>query len=165
MPRPNITSAHTVADYFLLRTMEGEIDCMTTIKIQKLLYYAQGLSLARRGRPMFDEPFEAWARGPVCKPVYDRFRTNATYGVICLSKIRSDDPVSELSDGDKPLLDEVWEKLAHKSGHTLVYMTHQEAPWKEAYGDLPIGHICDEKITIESIKDYFQSDAGQSVFA
>jgi uncharacterized phage-associated protein len=42
-------------------------------KLQKLLYFAQGRQLARTGKPLFDAPVEAWARGPVVKDVYKKY--------------------------------------------------------------------------------------------
>ena len=150
----NIASIDVVADYFLLRTMEGLVDCMTTVKIQKLLYYAQGLSYKRNKRPLFAETFQAWARGPVCKSVYDRFKTRSLYGVIDLSKMASE-PARELSEEDLSLLEDVWSLYGKKSGDELAYMAHQESPWKNAYGDRPMGSRCTKKITNESIKEYF----------
>lgn len=56
-----------VAAYILEK--EGE---MTTMKLQKLCYYAQAWSLAWEGRPLFDEDFQAWANGPVCRELYNK---------------------------------------------------------------------------------------------
>ena len=38
---------------------------MSTMKLQKLCYYAQVWSLVWDDYPLFDEDFEAWANGPV----------------------------------------------------------------------------------------------------
>ena len=43
---------------------------MSTMKLQKLCYYAQAWSLAWDGFPLFDEEFQAWANGPVCRELY-----------------------------------------------------------------------------------------------
>ncbi|MBQ1164076.1 DUF4065 domain-containing protein, partial [Streptomyces sp. A73] len=41
-------------------------------KLQKLCYFAYGYHLAWEGRPLFREPFEAWANGPVVYDLYDQ---------------------------------------------------------------------------------------------
>ncbi len=41
------------------------------MKLQKLCYYCQAWYLAWNNEPLFDEEFEAWASGPVCKELYD----------------------------------------------------------------------------------------------
>ena len=47
---------------------------MTTMKLQKLAFYSQAESLARRGHPLFDEDFQAWRGGPVCRELYAQHR-------------------------------------------------------------------------------------------
>lgn len=153
--RKNILSAHVIADYFLLRTQEGDVDVMTTVKIQKLLYYAQAWCLAERGAPLFEEKIEAWARGPVCKEIYDRFKTKAIHGIIDVSETTTV-PLEELQDEDINLLDKVWDRYSGLSSNQLVLLTHQEKPWQDAYGETPMGKKCDEVIPQEAMKSYFQ---------
>ena len=38
---------------------------ISNLKLQKLLYYAQGTFLAVTGFPLFDDAIEAWTHGPV----------------------------------------------------------------------------------------------------
>jgi len=56
---------------------------MTTMKLQKLVYYCQAWSLAWDGVPLFDEDFQAWANGPVCPELFathrGRFWLNEDY--------------------------------------------------------------------------------------
>ena len=53
---------------------------MTNMRLNKLLYFAQGAYLARTGSPLFDNDFVAWTYGPVVCDVYDRYKQygNAT---------------------------------------------------------------------------------------
>ncbi|MDR2895454.1 MAG: DUF4065 domain-containing protein [Propionibacteriaceae bacterium] len=44
------------------------------MKLEKLLYYCQGWSLAWDGVPLFKEPLEAWANGPVCPAAFREHR-------------------------------------------------------------------------------------------
>lgn len=43
---------------------------LTHLKIQKLLYFADGICLAVTGSPLFKEKIYAWPHGPVVKEVY-----------------------------------------------------------------------------------------------
>jgi len=51
-------SAHDVAEFFLSPVAEEEGEKITNLKLQKLLYYAQGYSLAILGRPLFADKIE-----------------------------------------------------------------------------------------------------------
>jgi uncharacterized phage-associated protein len=42
-------------------------DLMTNLRLQKLLYFAQGWYLARFGKALFDEPIEAWCTARLCQ--------------------------------------------------------------------------------------------------
>lgn len=60
-----------IARYFIIKAYgEGLEAEMTNMKVQKLLYYAQGLHLALYGEPLFTEEIQAWRYGPVCPPAY-----------------------------------------------------------------------------------------------
>jgi uncharacterized phage-associated protein len=54
-----VASVFDVAQY-ILRKQGG----MTTMKLQKLVYYAQAWSLVWDEEPLFDQPIEAWSNGP-----------------------------------------------------------------------------------------------------
>src|SRR5450631_518283 len=58
-------TARAVADYFLSLVDEEAGDSLSNLKLQKLVYYAQGFSLALTGKRLFDEAIEAWEHGPV----------------------------------------------------------------------------------------------------
>ena len=64
-----------VAEHIL--TEQGE---MSTMKLQKLLYFSQGWALAWTGVPLFVEEFEAWASGPVCRELYELHRGEYSVG-------------------------------------------------------------------------------------
>ena len=46
-------------------------DHLSTMKLQKLCYYAQAWSLVWDDEPLFNEDFQAWANGPVCPDLFD----------------------------------------------------------------------------------------------
>lgn len=67
-----------VADYLIAanyrRLNDLDDDLMTHMKLQRLVYFAQGLSLHFYDDPLFAEPMEAWPHGPVCPVLYDEFK-------------------------------------------------------------------------------------------
>lgn len=44
------------------------------LKLQKLLYLAQGFSYAFNDKPLFDDDIEAWVHGPVVPIVYNEYK-------------------------------------------------------------------------------------------
>jgi uncharacterized phage-associated protein len=58
-------SCHDVAKYFLSLTDEDAGDLISNLKLQKLVYYAQGFHLALYDELLFEETIEAWTHGPV----------------------------------------------------------------------------------------------------
>ena len=55
----------TTAATYLLYIMGEVFDDLTNMKLNKLLYFAQGYYLKKYGRPLFDNAIEAWEHGPV----------------------------------------------------------------------------------------------------
>jgi len=49
-------------------------DLMTNMRVNKLLYFAQGECLRKLGKPLFDDDMEAWDYGPVVPPVYQTYK-------------------------------------------------------------------------------------------
>ena len=60
-------TAFDVANYFL---SIPEYEDLTNLKLQKLVYYAQGIHLAIYGKPLFNEAIKAWEHGPVVPELY-----------------------------------------------------------------------------------------------
>ena len=149
----NSISCHVVADYFLLRVDPIAGDAISNLKLQKLCYYAQAWSLALLRSPLYSERIEAWAHGPVIPALYGRFRK---YGwqSIDPTELRTD-PLAQLSDREKELLDAVWDRYGKLSGRELEELTHQEAPWKNAYGDRLPGTRCDTEITQADMTQFY----------
>ncbi len=67
-------SCYDVAQYFLAKADEDAGDLMSNLKLQKLMYYAQGFSLALCNKPLFPERIEAWIHGPVISALYHEYK-------------------------------------------------------------------------------------------
>lgn len=54
-------TCYDIADYFLSLCDDDNGDLISNLKIQKLVYYAQGFSLAINDKPLFEEKIQAWS--------------------------------------------------------------------------------------------------------
>ena len=104
---------------------------MSAMKLQKLVFYSQAMSLVWDDVPLFNEEFEAWAKGPVCRELF-----NAHKGKFMLHD----------SDFLKPYAPDI---------SRLSDMVHQEKPWLDARGNCPAGARCSNVISKESMEEYY----------
>ena len=120
-----------VADYFLAKTDLHAGDAITNLKLQKLVYYAQGFSLALMDRPLFAEPFEAWQQGPVCPALHDKYQEHHNSSIPpALSPEKAKEAFNQ---EEIELLEEVYEALGCFSPWKLRDISHQEKAWQNAY--------------------------------
>jgi uncharacterized phage-associated protein len=124
---------------------------MTAWKLQKLVYYAQAWSLVWDERPIFDSRIEAWANGPVCPDLYNQHR-----GQFLVSKIAVGNP-GNLKADEAETVEAVLKYYGDKSAQFLSDLTHSEAPWKNARGELPPGVTCNNEITHEAMAQFYES--------
>jgi len=119
-----------VAAYFVhLDAQQPEPD-VTPLKLQKLLYYAQGQYLAATGRRLFNETIEAWDNGPVVNRVYARY---AGLGNQIIATSQPSAVLPALTEPVREFLDRIWEIYSVFASSRLVTMTHAEAPWRDTY--------------------------------
>ncbi len=121
--------AQTIANYLIWRVNSDEEygEKITNLKMQKLLYYAQGFHLAWRGMQLFDESIEAWAHGPVVPDVYYEYRDNGSRPIPTPDDF---DPES-IDVETQTVLEEVYSVYGQFSAWGLRNLTHEEAPWKD----------------------------------
>lgn len=136
-----------VANYFLSMQDEDAGDAISNLKLQKLVYYAQGFSLALYHKPLFEEEIKAWEHGPVISELYRKFKDYKA-GPIPMPK--NFDPNS-FNRKEKELLDDINEVYGQYSAWKLRNMTHNDKPWKEAY-ESP-----HKSISTESLRNYFSN--------
>ncbi|MCU6786400.1 Panacea domain-containing protein [Aedoeadaptatus acetigenes] len=124
-----VYSANDIANWFLnynfqLREFEDEdTDNISNLKLQKLLYYAQGTFLAIHNQKLFNDPIVAWKHGPVVESVYQNFKSYGASGIDQFQEVKLDDETVDL-------LIEVYDVFGKYSAWGLREMTHQEDPWK-----------------------------------
>lgn len=138
----------TVAEYVL-----KQLGSSSTMKLQKIVYYSQAYHLVRRGQPLFPERIEAWRNGPVVRELYNR---HAHEFVISdgFFQAHSDD---KLQEHEIASIDHVVKALKNKTGRELSELTHSEAPWRDARGDIPAYQASNALISDEAIRNYYGS--------
>ena len=138
-----------IADYFIwLANYTGSF--ISNLKLQKLVYYAQAWYLAIHDKPLFDEDFEAWIHGPVIPELYKE------YCGFKWKPILKEVEEPFFTEEIKQFLSEVTDVYFGLDAYELEQMTHSEAPWIEARGDLPTDASCNEIISKESMREYFK---------
>lgn len=118
-------NAKYVANY-LLTLSEPEVgDIISNMKLQKLVYYAQGFHLALYDKPLFEEPILAWEHGPVVESLYHDLKK---YGANHIPVPENCDDTL-FNEEQKDLLKEVYQVYGQFSAWKLRNMTHSELPW------------------------------------
>lgn len=127
---------------------------LTTMKLQKLCYYSQAWHLAWYEEPMFEEEFEAWSNGPVCRELYSSHR--GTFKIDA-KNLPSYANIENLTECEKNTIDEVLSVYGDKSAHWLSELTHKERPWREtrANAGAKPGEPCDAVIPKETMLEYY----------
>ena len=135
-----------VAKYILLKNGP-----MTTMKLQKLVYYCQAWSLVWDSEPLFPEEIQAWASGPVVRPLYDMHKGKFNISDIDMGNVRN------LSYKQKETIDSVLNAYGDKSAQWLADLTHMEQPWIDARQGYAPGDNCENEITLASMEEYYSS--------
>jgi len=137
-----------VANYFLKRQDTQAGDTMSNLKLQKLVYYAQGFHLAITGKPLFDEPIVAWVHGPVCVSLYDKYKRYGSRSI----PIPEDIDTLELFDSEaQKILSMVYYYYGQFSAWKLRNLTHEDTPWIVAHRK---GNV---EISLDDMKSYFKT--------
>jgi len=140
-------SALQIAEWFLnynrKQMNEEDAEYITNLKLQKLLYYAQGCYLALTDNPLFKEDILAWEHGPVVNEVYQKYKINGARGIQYDEKF-----CENIDEQTQNILKQVYEVFGSYSAWALRNKTHQEAPWQNT--------IRNDIIDLGLIKKYFK---------
>lgn len=119
-----------VADFFVQLANQSEDDQMTNLKLNKLLYYAQGTFLSRTGSPLFKNRIEAWTLGPVVPEIYHKYKV---CGKNPISYDQDDIDLSRFTPAESEALFDVMREFGQYTGSKLVSLTHKPGtPWRDA---------------------------------
>ena len=145
-PEKPLVSSLDVAEYILNKT--GPI---STMKLQKLVYYCQAWSLVWDENPIFYENIEAWANGPVIRELFNYHR-----GMFQIEKVFTGNPAL-LNETQIETIDAVLDFYGKKSAQWLIELSHNEEPWKQARRGLSEPERGSRVISLESMAYYYSS--------
>ncbi len=148
--RTMMLKANTVADFFISLGNADNEDPMTNLRINKLMYFAQGWNLQRFGKPLFQEDIKAWKYGPVIESIYKKYQS---YGKNIITDCSEGFNISQIPSEEIQLLLDVYNKYRGYSTSRLVEKSHEEnTPWAKTY-------VEGKSKTIDTslIKEYFDN--------
>ncbi len=154
-------SPKAIANYFL-ELANAQLRDLTPLKLQKLVYFANGWHLAIKSEPLINEQVEAWKFGPVIPSLYRAFRHYRDQPVtepasafefeydedgdwVTTEEITPTvDDCPQEAEFTKALLRRVWEIYGKYTAIQLSNLTHQDgSPWHTVYvqyhGEIPRG--------------------------
>lgn len=128
---------------------------ITHLKIQKLLYYAQGISLGIYEKNLFEEKIEAWQHGPVVKEIYGCFSKFGRNNIEIDIDAEKEDIIRRI-ESDKEVLEVLnltYNNFAIYTAWHLRQMTHEDnTPWDITQKTKGLGQEIDNSL----IKKYFK---------
>ena len=110
-----MTNVFDVASYILKK--QGE---MTTLKLQKLVYYCQAWSLVWDEKPVYDEEIQAWANGPVEPDLF--YKHQGQYKIADIPGGNADNVKGDSRDTVEMTL----RRYGDKPAYWLVRLSHSE---------------------------------------
>lgn len=128
---------------------------LTHLKIQKLLYFADGVNLAINDKPLFEEKIYAWQHGPVVKDVYKILskygRDEIPFDSANFEKIKRMNENEELHN----LLVMVYDSYAGYTAWQLREKSHVVGgPWQITVDTVGM----QKEIKTDLIRNYFQKN-------
>ena len=128
--------------------METEgAEYISNLKLQKLLYYAQGVYVGITGIRLFEDALVAWEHGPVVIDVYHEY---ARYGAGGIEYDKENPPEETYTKEEENILEQVYCYFGQYSAWKLRNMTHEERPWKVT----PRNRF----ISLDVIRDFFREE-------
>lgn len=143
-------SAENIAEWILNKNAKNrsngiENDGITNLKLQKLLYYAEGIYYTLKHKNLIKEEFVAWKHGPVVRNIYYKYNSYKA------NEINTDNINNPKIDKEtENVLEKMYSKYSQYTAEELRNMTHQESPWKKTSRNKII-----EK---DLIKNYFENE-------
>lgn len=134
---------------YILERQGGHV---STMKLQKLVYYSQAWNLVWDEKPLFNARIEAWANGPVTRDLYGYHRGEFT-ATVNMFPGDSD----RLTADEKETIDTVLGAYGHLSGQQLSDLSHSERPWREAREGVADGASSTNEVSQDVMQDFYSA--------
>ena len=141
-----------IADFYIALANNIPDNQIDNLKLNKILFYAQGWYLSKLKKPLFSDEIQAWDLGPVVPVVYHTFKCCGSNDIV---EPYEDFDESRLSSEEISLLIDVYNEYGRYTGWALKNMTHLAGtPWTKFYKK---AQNC--VIPLEEIKAYFDAQS------
>ena len=124
---------------------------LSTMKLQKLVYYSQAWSLVWDEKPLFQEDIEAWANGPVVRDLFYYHRGRYEIDTVEIGNPRL------LDQEQQDTVDAVLDYYGDKTAQWLIELTHLEDPWNHAREGLHPLERGNKVIPLDAMAFYYSS--------
>ncbi|MDO4493821.1 MAG: DUF4065 domain-containing protein [Clostridia bacterium] len=137
--------------YFAAQDPDGER--MTMMRVQKMLYFAQGHCLAEYNTPLFPDEIQAWKHGPVVPNEYNKAEREED-GSYAAYPIDDNFSIDEVPMKEFDLLLNVFVEYNKYTTSALVGLSHAaDGPWFRSYSKGK-----NTTISVNDIADYFRKN-------
>ena len=134
-----------------------QLEEITPLMLQKLLYFIQGIYSALYGKEIFAEDCKAWVHGPVYSEVYNLFKDFKYNPIDDARFVVLEGAREELTQEEKRVVNLVVDTFGMYGGKTLEKITHNEEPWRKVREGCKSDIPSNETITKESIRNYYMA--------
>ena len=111
---------------YLSQSIEGRP--IEKIRLNKMLYFAQGHALSELGHALFTNQIDAWEHGPVVSVVFNGFEKI----IEATDELGIED--IKINPEDMEIILDVWSRYGGYKARELVDLTHQTGtPWADSY--------------------------------
>lgn len=140
---------------YILAHQDPSAEPITPKKLQKLVYLAQGTTLAMLHRSLWDTSalgarVTAWREGPVVPELFQEYRTYRWNALPVPAEVDADviDPAA------RAMIDAVLNSYGRWTADKLAKFTHDHEPWQKAWAKAQ-ANANDDVISDAEIKAYF----------
>ena len=141
-------SPNAIANAFLKLARDNG-KSLTNMQLQKLVFLAQGYSLALLGECIYDRQTHAWQWGPVIPRLYKALQT---YGSGVVTGVLPVEDGDSITSDQQEVVAGVWDAYGSYSGSQLSALTHkQDSPWAKQWELKRF-----DPIPIDDIKSYYE---------
>jgi uncharacterized phage-associated protein len=140
---------------YILANQDPSAEPITPKKLQKLVYLAQGTTLAMLHRSLWDTSalgarVTAWREGPVVPELYREFRSYRWNEL----PVPSDVDAEAIDPAARTMIDAVINSYGRWSADKLAKLTHEHEPWQKAWAKAQ-ANPNDDVISEPDLKAFF----------
>ena len=126
--------------YTEYKKMSGKV--IDEMKLHKLLYFSQRESFAVTGQPLFEEAFEGWKYGPVCREIRSCYTEDGMFG----------EDIQDIMLESAYIVKNIVLQYGVLESWKLSELSHRELSWQNAREGIPEGQNGSKKLKIEDIR-------------